>query len=178
MIEAEAFASIDMDLVAHLLALAQHLGEVAECFREVAARLLLDRDDDAEEVRFRERDTLVELRAGLADRHADRLGVDNCAELALERLGRVGRDDAQAVEERQAGLDAAHDNVDGIRKGRDEFVLAPLLEETQHPEWQAERPGKSHGERSNESGVEQRANPKSDRAEDGCGYEETLLRPS
>src|SRR6187431_2337814 len=41
-----------LDLLPHLLAVAQHLGEVAKGFREVTARLLLDRDHDAEEVRL------------------------------------------------------------------------------------------------------------------------------
>ena len=38
------------------------------------------------------------------------------------RLGRLACDDAQAVAERQAGLDAAHDDVDGVRKLVDELV--------------------------------------------------------
>ena len=41
-----------LDLGLHLLALAQDLGEVAERFREVAAGLRLDGDDDREEVDF------------------------------------------------------------------------------------------------------------------------------
>ena len=83
------------------------------------------------------RDALVELAAGLAERDADRLRLDDRAELALDRLGRVGGDDAQAVEQRQTGLDAAHDDVDGIGKCLQELGLAPLLEELEQPERQA-----------------------------------------
>src|SRR3954451_11890905 len=50
-----------LDLLFHLFAVAQNLGEVAERFRQVAAGALLDRDDDAEEIRLRQRNPLVEL---------------------------------------------------------------------------------------------------------------------
>ena len=72
-----------LDLLGHLLAVAQHLGEVAERFRQVAAGFLLDRHHDAEEVRFRHRHALIEPRAGFAERNADRLGLDDRQELAL-----------------------------------------------------------------------------------------------
>src|ERR1043166_3154567 len=72
-----------LNLGLHLFALAQHLGQISERFRQVAAGPLLDRDDDAEEIGLRHRDALVELAAGLADRHADALCVRGCFELAL-----------------------------------------------------------------------------------------------
>ena len=60
----------------------------------------------------------IELGAGLADRHADRLRLDDRAELAAHRLRRFAGDDLEAVEQRQARLDAAHDDVDGIGEDR------------------------------------------------------------
>ena len=136
-----------LDLGLHLLAVAQHARQVAERFGQVAAGLLLDRDDDAEEVGFRQRHALVELGAGFADRHADGLRLDDRPEFALDRLLRVERDDLQAVEQRQAGLDAAHDHVDAVREMVEEFLFAALLEKRQQPARQAEGGGKADAER-------------------------------
>ena len=61
----------------------------------------------------------------------------------LDRLRRFGGDHLQAVEQRQAGLDAAHDDVDGVRKSVEKLVLAPLLEKRQQPARQAEAAGKA-----------------------------------
>jgi len=54
---------------------------------------LLDCDDDPEKVRLRHRHPFEQARAGLAKRHADRLGFNDGQELALERLRRIGCDD-------------------------------------------------------------------------------------
>ena len=59
-----------------------------------------------------------------------------------DRLRRLARDDAQAVAERQAGLDAAHDDVDGVGKVMQEVVLAPLLQKAEQPARDAEAAGK------------------------------------
>ena len=64
-----------------------------------------------------------------AERHADRLGLDDGVEFAAERLGRVGGDHLDRFEQRQAGLDAAHDDVDGVGSAAQEFLLAALLQE-------------------------------------------------
>src|SRR6185436_5382849 len=72
-----------LDFGLHLLAVAQHPGQVSERFGQVAAGLLLDRNDDAEEVGLGQRHPLVELGASLADRHADGLGLDDRLEFAL-----------------------------------------------------------------------------------------------
>ena len=50
------------------------------------------------------------------ERHAERLRLDDLAEFAAHRLRRFVGDDAQRVAERQAGLDAAHDDVERIGK--------------------------------------------------------------
>src|SRR5437764_1083197 len=80
------------------VAIAQHLRQVAERFRQVAAGFLLDRDHDAEEVRLRQRNAIIEFGAGFADRDADGLSFDDRAHLAFKGLGCVDGDDAQAVE--------------------------------------------------------------------------------
>ena len=82
-----------LDLGLHLLAVAQHARQVAQRFRQVAAGLLLDGDDDAEEIGFRQRHALVELGAGLAERHADGLRLDDRLEFAAHRLRRFDGDD-------------------------------------------------------------------------------------
>ena len=49
-------------------------------------------------------------------------------------------------EQRQAGLDAAHDDVDGVGQRLEELLFAALLQEAQHPARQAEAGGKRHAE--------------------------------
>ena len=66
-----------LDFCLHLLAVAQHARQIAERFRQVAAGALLNGYDDAEEVGLRDRHAFVELEAGFAERHADRLGLDD-----------------------------------------------------------------------------------------------------
>src|SRR3954447_21403393 len=117
-----------LDLGFHLLAVAQHARQVAERLGQVAAGLLLNRNDDAEEVGFGQRHALVKLGAGLADRHADGLCLDDRLEFAFDRLLRVERNDLETVEQRQAGFDAAHDHVDAVREIVEEFLFAALLE--------------------------------------------------
>ena len=63
-------------------------------------------------------DYLIEqLEAGLADRDANRLGFDDASEFAANRLLGFGGNQLETIEQRQTGLDAANDNVDGVRKG-------------------------------------------------------------
>src|SRR5262249_27848843 len=92
------------------------------------------------------RHALVEPEAGLAERHADGLRFDDLAEFALHRLRGVAGDDLEAVAERQACLDAAHDHVDRVGEPLNELPLAPLLEEAQHPARQAESGRKAYAE--------------------------------
>ncbi len=140
MMPAEALASIDIAWIFSVIFLRSRstLRGCRALPERVAARLLLDRDHDAEEVRFRHRHPLVEPRAGLAERHADGLGLDDGAELALQRLRRVGGDHLDRSEQRQAGLDAAHDDVDGVGQRLRETPFAALLEKVQEPARQAE----------------------------------------
>ena len=60
----------------------------------------------------------------------------------LHRLLRLVRDDAQAIAERQARLDAAHDDVDGVGEIVQELVLPPLLQKAEEPARDAEAAGK------------------------------------
>ena len=60
----------------------------------------------------------------------------------MQRLRRVGGDHLDRFEQRQAGLDAAHDHVDGVRQRLEEGLLAALLQEAQPPARQAEAGGK------------------------------------
>ncbi len=94
----------------------------------------------------------IELEAGFADRHADGLRLDDGLRNSL-RTGScgVGGDQLEAVEQRQAGLDAAHDDVDGVREIVEEFRLAPLLEKRQHPERQAAARREAEAERRQQS---------------------------
>src|SRR5262245_55598054 len=127
-----------LDLLLHLLAIAQHAREIAERFGQIAARLLLNADHDAEEIALRQRDALVELGAGLAYRNADGLRLDDGAEFALDRLRRIVGDDPDAFKQRQPGLDAAHDDVHGIGKRVEKLALAALAQEAQQPAWRTE----------------------------------------
>ena len=92
--------------------------------------------------------------------------------------GGVGGDQLEAVEQRQAGLDAANDDVDGIRKRVEKFRLAALLQKPQHPERQAEAGGKAEAER--RRAVRRRtdiATTKRDDAENAGDDHELPLRP-
>ncbi len=58
---------------------------------------------------------------------------DDLAKFAAHRLRRFAGDDAQTIAERQAGLDAADDDVDGVGKFSDEFLHAALRQKAQQP---------------------------------------------
>src|SRR5829696_6607650 len=62
----------------------------------------------------RPRHALEQLRDRVGDRYPKRLRVDDRPELAAQRLLGLAGDHAHAVAERQPGLDAAHDHVDGV----------------------------------------------------------------
>ena len=115
-----------LDLALHLLAVAQHGREVAERLRHRAAGLGLDADDDGEEVRLRHGHAVVHLLQSRRDGDAGRLALDDAGELAAHRLRRFLGDDVDAVVERQARLDAAHDDVDGVRQLVEEGLHALL----------------------------------------------------
>ena len=59
--------------------------------------------------------------------------VSMMARNSLLRARCVAGDDPHAFEQRQAGLDAAHDDVDGVGKPLQELGLATLLEELEQP---------------------------------------------
>src|SRR5450755_2762088 len=130
-----------LNLLGHLLAIAQHLGQVAQGLRQVAAGLLLDCDHDPEEIRLRQRHPFEQPRAGIAERHADRLGFYDGEKLALQRLWRIGGDDLDRLKQRQARLDAAYDHVDGVRQCLEKVLFPAFLEKAQAPARQPEARG-------------------------------------
>ena len=154
-----------VDFRLHLLAVAQHPRQIAERLGEIAAGLLLDRHGDAEEIGFRKRHAFIEFAAGLTQRHADGLRVENGAEFGFQRLRRFGRDHLQAVKQRQAGLDAAHDDVDGVREGIEKLRFAALLQIGQEPARQSESAGKAKGQCNDRAGAEQDSQQEQNRAD-------------
>ena len=68
-----------------------------------------------------------------SERPRRRLRFEDRLEFALYRFLAFGCDHPHAVEQRQTGLDAAHDDVDGVRKGIQKAALAPLFQIAQHP---------------------------------------------
>ena len=100
-----------------------------------------------------DRYALVELEAGVAERNADRLRLDDPAKFAADRLGRLGGDQLETVEQRQARLDAAHDHVDGVGQGVEKTRLAPFLEKPQEPKRQTASGRKGKRERGQQAGA-------------------------
>ena len=131
---------IALILPAILLALAQDARQVAERFRQVAARFLLDVDDDDEEVGLRHRHPLEQLaRRASPSGHAQRLGLDDVRGTRTATGSSAScDDDAEAVAERHAGADAAHDHVHGVRQLLDELLDAALAQEAEDPVRQAD----------------------------------------
>src|SRR5215204_3075980 len=79
-----------------------------------------------------------QLRDRVGDRYPKRLRVDDRPELAAQRLLGLAGDHAHAVAERQPGLDAAHDHVDGVRKLLQEALDSAILEIGEEPARKAE----------------------------------------
>ena len=104
-----------LDLELHPLALAQEVAEVAERVRQAAAGLDLDRDRDREEVHLR----LVDDPRHAPERGVERLAehdpLADRAEVAADRVVVFLADAADALDDRQAGADAADDGVDARR---------------------------------------------------------------
>src|SRR5271170_5347074 len=113
-----------LDFRLHLLAVAEHARKIAKCFRQIAAGFLLDRHHDAEEIRLWDRHAFEQLETCLTDGHADGLCLDDADEFAAHRLYGIGGDQLEAVEQRQAGLDAADDDIDRVRKPVEELRFA------------------------------------------------------
>src|SRR5205085_2443278 len=85
-------------------------------------------------------------------------------------------DDAHRIEERQAGLDAADDDVDRIRKVPEEFRVAALAQIGQNPERQPERGGEAERGRGERTSAAQEHENEDDRAEQARTDHELLLR--
>ena len=115
-----------LDLLLHLLAVAQHAAQITQRFGEVATCLLLHRDDDDEEVDLGQRHPVEQDLDRLGHRLTDRLLIEDTLELRLDRLlGFLGHE-AHGIVERQAGLHATHDGLDGVRQLVEEGVLKLL----------------------------------------------------
>ena len=67
-------------------AVAKHARKVAKRFRQVAARLLLDRNHHREELHFRQGNALHQAVKTFGDWHADPLLIHDFAELSGNRL--------------------------------------------------------------------------------------------
>jgi hypothetical protein len=75
-------------------------------------------------------------------------------EFAENRLRCIARERAQRIVERQAGLDAADDDVDRIGKLIEELRFAPFLQVGQRPARQAEAGGKCEQRRRDQAGID------------------------
>src|SRR6185312_876223 len=88
------------------------------------------------------------------ERQPERLVLDEDPELASDRLLRFRSNDLQAVDQRQTGLDAAHDDVDGIGEFLRKTLEPPVTPEAdvemgqQQSRGQAEPDGRSRAEAS------------------------------
>src|SRR4030095_14768548 len=87
---------------------------------------------------FRAGHAVIDLADGLRHRHAEGLGLDDRPELALHGLGGLVGDDADAIAERETGLDTADDHVervgDLVGEGGKALLAAPPEIETRQPE--------------------------------------------
>ena len=137
----------------------------------------MHRDHDAEEVRLGERHALVELEASFAERQADGLRLDDAAEFAAHGLLGVGGDHLEIVEQRQAGLDAAHDHVDGVGKDVEKARFPPLLEERQQPKGQPAAGGEGKADRRQQAGAGRQHQHERANAESAGGQQEAAGRP-
>src|SRR5262249_42921480 len=97
----------------------------------------------AEEISLGYRNAFIQLGAGIAERHADRLRFDDRAKLTADRFRRFGHNDLQAVEQWQTGLDASHDDIDSIGKAVEEFRFPEFRQKTQNPKWNAATRGET-----------------------------------
>ena len=116
MMKAEVVASDDSALIFSRISLRAR--STAERLPSASARLPpvfgLNRQHDGEEAQLRRRHALVHLLKALIDGHAHGDVLDQALELGPQRRRALAGDDPQAVVHRQAGLDAAHDDVDGV----------------------------------------------------------------
>ncbi|MGY4412655.1 hypothetical protein ACVWW4_004391 [Bradyrhizobium sp. LB7.1] len=131
----------------------------------------------AEEVGLGQRHAIVEPRAGLAERHADRLGLDDGQKLAAQRLGRVGGDDLDRFEQRQARLDAADDDVDSVGQRLQELGFAAILQKAQPPARQTEAAGKGEAGGAEQAAADEQGGCEQHARHDGGDDPEFLRRP-
>src|SRR5207344_1412017 len=114
--------------------------------------------------------------ACLAERHADGLSLQDQSKFRAYRFQRLGSDDPQRIAERQAGFDAADDDVDGVGEPVDELRLAPFFEIRQDPARQAEAGGEAEQHRGDRADIEEVRPRKYDDTERGADDDELPLR--
>ena len=95
----------------------------------------------------------------------------------LQRLRRIGGDDLDRFEQRQARLDAANDHVDGVRQRLEKVLFPALLEIAQAPARQAEAGGEGEARGGKQSAPDQHRHRKADGRENAGNDHEFLGRP-
>ena len=140
MMKAEATASPDIALIFSFISLRAR--STVERLLSASARLppvfcWIDRTM-AKKRTSAGRHSLVHLLKGLIEGHAEPEAFDQAAEFGGEGLGALAADHPQAVVDRQAGFDAAHDDVCGVGKFLGELLDPARDQEAQHPPGQAE----------------------------------------
>ena len=149
MMPAEDFASALMALIlrAHLLAVAQHLGEVGQRLRQAAAgrdwmvMTMAKKFASASGMRSGSRPTASA--SGMPSVWSSTISWNS----ERDRLLRFRGDHLQAVDQRQAGLDAAHDHVDGVGEFVAELPQAALALEVHEEMRQQDAAGDAEAER-------------------------------
>src|SRR5262249_27209910 len=141
------------------------------------AGFLLNGDDDAEEVCLRDRNAFIELAASFADRHADRLCLDDGAKFRLHWLVGFDSDHLQAIEQWEAGPYAAHDDVDSVHKGMEEFRFAALLQVREQPAWNTEGAGEGSAKRRQQAEAGEEYDDEKHEADRAGNQHELLFRP-
>ncbi len=142
MMKAEVVASDDSALIFSRISLrarstAERLPSASARLPPVFAWIV---HDDCEEAQLRRRHALVHALQRLIERPCPcRNVLDQALELGPSGAGLSRAMILQAVVHRQAGLDAAHDDVDGVGEVEGELLGAPLRQKTDHPARQTER---------------------------------------
>lgn len=102
------------DLQLHLLAAAQHVGEIFQRFRQVAAGFLLHRQADDEELKVGERYACGRVGERDFERLPELHRIGDMPEFASNRVENLLADKRNRFGRREAGLEAAHDKIDRI----------------------------------------------------------------
>src|SRR5262249_33509683 len=99
------------------------------------------------------------------------------AEFRFDRLRCLGHDHLDAVEQRQSGLDAADNNVNGIGEMVEELRLAAFPQICQQPTRDAKRSGEAKDGRNQQTGTSKRAQDEHCEPDASRNYRKLALRP-